>query len=145
MARDYQKLLRGERVLVPRWVVIGVVAAGLLWVGLKIMVPPRWTVQRLDSPNGERAATLMRSQYLKQNFEIHVRDGGLWRTAYYSDPIPSDYRLDLGERLAWSEDSDRLYFRLQGRVVWGYDFARARNLTPDELRALEARPEPGPR
>ena len=57
MARDYQKLLRGERVLVPRWVVIGVVAAGLLWVGLKIMVPPRWTVQRLDSPNGERAAS----------------------------------------------------------------------------------------
>jgi hypothetical protein len=35
--------------------------------------------------------------------------------------------------LAWSEDSSRLYFRLQGRPVWGYDFARDRFLGSDEL------------
>lgn len=133
MVRDYQKLLRSEGVLVPRWVVLVAVSLVLLWVGLKILVPPRWIVQRLDSPDGQRSAMLMRSQYLKQNFEVHVKDGGLWHTAYYSDPVPSDNRLDLGERLAWSDDSSRLYFRLQGRFIWGYDFSQARALAPAEL------------
>ena len=144
MVRDYQKLLRGSGVMVPRWVVVSVVALALLWVGLKILVPPRWMVQRLDSPDGKRSAMLMRSQYLKQNFEVHVKDGGLWRTAYYSDPIPSDHRMDLGERLVWSDDSSRLYFRLQGRLIWGYDFPQARNLAPAELGEVRAPQAQGP-
>lgn len=138
MARDYRKLLRSEGVVVPRWVVALALGAAVVAVALRILVPPSWIVQRLDAPDGRRSAQLLRTQYLHQSFVVHVKDGLLWHTAYYSEPITNDYRTDLGERLAWSEDSQRLYLRVQGRAAWGYDFAADRRLDRAELEAAGA-------
>jgi len=133
MNRDYQKLTRAAGIWVPRWLVYAVVVILFLLVGLRILIPPAWTVQRLDSPDGERSAKLLRTKYLSESFVVHVRDGMLWRTAYYSPPITNDYRVDLGERLSWSEDSGRIYLQIEGTRVWGYDFDGDRDLRPDEL------------
>jgi hypothetical protein len=135
MARDYRQLLKSEGVWVPRWVVRLVIGAIAIWAALRIFVPPSWVVQRLDSPDGKRSAQLLRTQYLRENFVVHVKEGLLWHTAFYSPPITNDYRVDLGERLAWSPDSARLYLRIGGRPVWGQDFLQGRDLHADELEA----------
>ncbi len=135
MARDYVKLVRGEGVLVPRWLLTTLLALALLFVAFRILVPPSDLLQRLDSPDGERAARLLRVSYLKSSFAVQLKDGPLWHTAYYSPPLTNDYRVDLGERLAWSADGHVLLFRYGGRWVWGRDTARGRDLTPAELDA----------
>ena len=139
MPRDYQKFLRSDRVTIPRWLFLLVIWGGVLWIGLKIFVPPSWVIQHLDSPDGKRSARLMRTRYLHENFVVRVKDGSLWSTAYLSPTITNDFRVDLGERLLWSPDSSRLYFRMNGQPVWGYDFTRDRELRKDELAVIPRR------
>lgn len=144
MARDYSKYFR-DGVYLPRWAVLLLVLLGLAFVGLKILTPPRWIVQRLDSPDGTMPARLMREQYLRHSFSVQVKPGRLWQTIYYTTPISNDYRIDLNERLVWSPDSRRLYLEVKGQAVWAYDFLAERRLTIDELplhyrqKAREAR------
>ena len=133
MPRDYQKFLRGDRVAVPRWVALLVVWGGVLWIGLKILVPPSWVIQQLDSPDGKRSARLLKARHVRENFVVRVQDGALWKTAYLSPTITNDLRVDLGERLFWSADSSRVFFRLNDKAVWGYDFTLDRDLRRDEL------------
>ncbi|OQA29741.1 MAG: hypothetical protein BWY59_00115 [Verrucomicrobia bacterium ADurb.Bin345] len=118
---------------VPRWAVLGVAALLLFLLGLRIWVPPSWVVQQLDAPDGRRSARLLRTRYVKDSFTIRVRETKFWRTVYYSDPLPDDLRVDLGERLFWTGDSSRLLFRMKNRVVWGYDFQQHRPLTETEI------------
>jgi hypothetical protein len=139
MPRDYQKFLCSDRVMIPRWLFLAVVWGGILWIGLKIFVPPSWVIQQLDSPDGKRSARLLRTRYLRENFVVRVRDGSLWRTAYLSPTITNDFRVDLGERLLWSPDSGRLYFRLSEQRIWGYDFTLDRDLGRDELSSSSDR------
>lgn len=139
MPRDYQKFLRSDRVMIPRWLFLLVIWGGVLWIGLKIFVPPSWVIQQLDSPDGKRSARVLRTRYLHENFVVRVKDGSLWRTAYLSSTITNDFRVDLGERLLWSPDSDRVVFRLSGEPVWGYDFSLDRDLRRDELAGMPKR------
>lgn len=132
MTRDYRQMLRGDGVFVPRWLVTLLLVGAVLLIALRIFVPPSWPLQRLDSPDGARSALLLRTRYLRENFVVRVKDGSLWRTVFYSEPLSDDFRRDLGERLSWSPDSTRLYFRMGGRTVWGYDFPQARDLTDQE-------------
>ena len=133
MTRDYSRLTRPAGMWVPRWAVLGVAALLLFLLGLRIWVPPSWVVQQLDAPDGRRSARLLRTRYVKDSFTIRVRETKFWRTVYYSDPLPDDLRVDLGERLFWTGDSSRLLFRMENRVVWGYDFQQHRPLTETEI------------
>ncbi len=133
MTRDYSRLTRPAGMWVPRWAVLGVAALLLFLLGLRIWVPPSWVVQQLDAPDGRRSARLLRTRYVKDSFTIRVRETKFWRTVYYSDPLPDDLRVDLGERLFWTGDSSRLLFRMKNRVVWGYDFQQHRPLTETEI------------
>ena len=133
MTRDYSRLTRPAGMWVPRWAVLGVAALLLFLLGLRIWVPPSWVVQQLDAPDGRRSARLLRTRYVKDSFTIRVRETRFWRTVYYSDPLPDDLRVDLGERLFWTGDSSRLLFRMENRVVWGYDFQQHRPLTETEI------------
>ena len=119
-----------EGILGPRWLVAAGGALALFWVGLSILKPPAWVVQRLDSPDGRHAARLLRTRYVAtENLVVRIKDGWVWRTVYFSPTLEADYRVDLGERLFWSEDSRRLSLRMGGRVVWSYD-AEARRTQP---------------
>ena len=139
MARDYQKFLRSDRVMIPRWLFLVVVWGAVLWIGLNILVPPSWVIQQLDSPDGNRSARLLRTRYLRENFVVRVKGGSSWRTAYLSPTITNDYRVDLGERLFWSADSSRVYLRLGGEAVWGHNFTLDRDLRRDELTTASDR------
>jgi hypothetical protein len=119
---------------VPRWLALLLASAALLYLGLRILVPPAWNVQRLDSPDGRRSARLLRTRYAAhESLVVKAKEGWTWRTLFYSAPLPIDYRVDIGERLFWSEDSRRLFLKLEGHPVWGYDFGARRRLAPDEL------------
>lgn len=130
-----EERLRDPRgVWVPRRILYLAGALALGYLALRILRDPEWTVQRLESPDGRRTAVLQRTTYVKDHFRIRVKDGRLWFTPYYSPPFTNDFRVDLGERLRWSEDSNQLYFRLRGREVWMYDFTRnqSRSLAADQ-------------
>lgn len=146
MARDYQRLLHGPRsrgVTIPRWIAVLVPVLFVVLVGFRILVPPSFIVQRIDAPDGGRSARLERSRYADDHFIVYVRDQGWrWRTRYYSAALPEDFRIDLGERLAWSPDGSQLAFRMQGACIWGYDFEQDRPLTADERSAAGAWPMP---
>lgn len=123
-----------EGVWVPRWIVALVGVVVVMYVALHILVPPAWMIQRLDSPDGTRSARLLRTRYAaKESLVVKARDGWGLRTLFYSPPLTNDFRVDLGERLYWSEDSRRLFLRLEGRSAWGYDFNERRTLSPDEM------------
>jgi type IV secretory pathway VirB3-like protein len=128
MARDYRQLMRGEGVWIPRWVLTTLVLIVALWFAARIFLPPMWLVQQLDAPDGTRSARLYRSAYMKHHFVVKVRTGWFWQTAFYSQPLPDDLRLDLGERLRWSEDSRRVWLYMESAPVWGYDFERQQKL-----------------
>lgn len=133
MSRDFQRLTRGPGVFVPRWAIGGVVALALLLVGLRLLVPPSRVVQRLDSPDGRRIALLERTRHTREHFTVRVKDGAAWYTLLTSPPLTNDFRVDLQERLSWSTNSERLYFRWQGQTIWGYDFSQSRALRAAEL------------
>jgi len=135
MSRDQHKWIKGG-IFVPRWVVVFLVAVGLLFVGVKIMVPPKWELQRIDSPNGEISARLMRNRYVKDHFSILVKQNHLWNMLYYSGAITNDHRTDPEERLLWSRDSEKLYFRLNKKIIWGYDFTTEERIHPSRLPTL---------
>jgi hypothetical protein len=133
-----------EGVWVPRWIVglVGVVV--VMYVALRILVPPSWMIQRLDSPDGSRTARLLRTRYVsRENLVVQARDRWGLRTLFYSPALTNDFRVDLGERLSWSEDSRRLFLKLEGRPAWGYDFDEHRALTPGEIR-LAGEPSASP-
>ncbi|MBU1694257.1 MAG: hypothetical protein KJ726_09085 [Verrucomicrobia bacterium] len=132
MAPNPRNLVGG--LWVPRWIVLLLASAALLYLGLRIVAPPAWIVQRLDSPDGRRSARLLRTRYsARESLVVKAKEGWTWRTLFYSAPLTNDYRVDLGERLSWSEDSRCLFLKLEGRPVWGYDFDVRRRLAPDEL------------
>ena len=132
MTRNYQRLPR-DGILVPRWMGWLVAAVLLGWLGLKIMIPPRWEIQRLDSPDGKISARLMRNRYAQETLSIMVKEGALWRTIFYSPPLTNDYRTDPGERIFWGKDGKTLFLRLEGKTRWGYDFDKDRPIPPASL------------
>ena len=131
MTRDYSELTRSNSgVWVPRWLVItsGLLAAAFLaWTFLR---QPTQLIQRLDSPDGEIIAVLKRTKYLESYFIIEAREGLGWSRLWTSGAFELDHRLDMGERMAWSEDSQKLYFKLKDKAVWAYDFASDKPIKP---------------
>lgn len=122
MARDYAALGRGPRgIFVPRWMLMSAAFVVMAVVFFAAFAPSRWTIQRLESPDGSRTAVLFRVDDGSPHFAIKLRESALWRTVYTSPALTNSFRVDLGERLAWSSNSATLFFRLQDRVVWRYD------------------------
>ncbi len=133
MSRNYRGFLSKGNIVIPRWMAVLILVIVIFWLGLRIMSSPAWIVQRLDSPDGERSARLMRTEYIRHHFKIQIREGFFWQTVFMSDPIDDDYRVDHRERLNWSSDSTRLFFAIQGEPVWGYDFTERRRMDVNEL------------
>lgn len=126
-----RRAVRPATYAVPRWAVHGVAAAALLYLGFKISQGPVWTLQRLESPDGRRVAVLQRTEYVRDHLRVRVKEGPIWFVPYYSPAFTNSYRVDLGERLAWDEAGNRLDLRIDGRVVWSYDFTRGRGMDAD--------------
>ena len=95
----------------------------VLFVSFRIFNAPAKTVQILSAPDGRREARLQHIYYYsKPGFKIAVRERRLWHTLFYLSEYTNASAGALNEKLRWSEDSKRLYFDINGRPVWGYDF-----------------------
>jgi hypothetical protein len=95
----------------------------VLFVSFRIFTPPVKTVQILSSPDGSRDARLQHVYYYsKPGVKIAVRERHLWHTLFYLSEYTNAPAGAMNEKLRWSEDSKRLYFDINGRLVWGYDF-----------------------
>jgi len=95
----------------------------VLFVSFRIFTPPVKTVQILSAPDGSRNARLQHVYYnSKPGFKIAVRERHLWHTILYLTEYTNAPAGALNEKLRWSADSKRLYFDINGKLVWGYDF-----------------------
>ena len=95
----------------------------VLFVSFRIFTPPVKTVQILSAPDGSREARLQHVYYSsKPSSKIAVRDRRLWHTILYLPEYTNAPVGVLNEKLRWSEDSKRLYFDINGKPIWGYDF-----------------------
>ncbi len=137
MVRSFQKFVARDSILVPRWIIVLLAFLAVTWVGYRMMSGPTWLVQRLDAPDGERSARLLRMEYIRHHFRIQAREGLFWQTLFVSEPFEADYRVDLEERLRWSDDSNRLYLHIQDEPVWVYDFETGRRISRRELMGHE--------
>lgn len=126
--RDYMAMTnpppRGNArgVFIPRWLLLAGFFTFASLLAYLAFAPPVWTIQRLESPDGKRTAVLSRTRFTKPAFVIKVKEGSTWRTVHISQPLPDDFRTDLGERMFWSTNSAALFFRLNDRVVWQKEF-----------------------
>jgi hypothetical protein len=101
----------------------------VLFVSFRIFTAPVKTVQILAAPDESRAARLQHVYYhSKPGFKIAVRERRLWHTLFY---LPDYTNAPAGEQegaLHWSDDSARLYFEINGKPVWAYDFNQSSRL-----------------
>ena len=95
----------------------------VLFVSFRIFTPPVKTVQILPAPDGSREARLQHVYYYsKPGFKIAVREKYLWHTISYLSEYTNAPAGALNEKLHWTEDSKHLYFDINGKTIWGYDF-----------------------
>jgi hypothetical protein len=94
-----------------------------LFVSFRIFTAPTKTVQVLAAPDGSRTARLQHVYYYsKPGYKISTRERRLWHTLFYLPEYTNAPAGELKESLRWSADSQKLYFEINGRPVWGYDF-----------------------
>lgn len=120
--------------VIPRRVVWALGVLALIVVVWRIQQSPVVLIQRLDSPDGKRHAFLQRTKYVKDHFRVRLSGGGPSFIAYVSPPFDHDFRMDLGERLRWSEDGSTVFLRVEGHDVWQYDVrtGQGTNLDPND-------------
>jgi len=95
----------------------------VLFVSFRIFTPPAKTVQILSAPDGSREARFQHIYYYsKPGFKIAVRERHFWHTLFYLAEYTNAPTGALNEKLRWSGDSKRLYFDINDKPVWGYDF-----------------------
>jgi len=94
-----------------------------LFISFRIFTPPVKTVQILVAPDGSREARLQHVYYdSRPGFKIALRQRHLWHTILYLPEYTNSPSGEMQETLRWSEDSNRLYFDINGKPIWGYDF-----------------------
>lgn len=94
-----------------------------LFVSFRIFTAPAKTVQVLAAPDGSREARLQHVYYFsKPGFKIAAREHRLWHTLLYLSEYTNAPAGELKDSLRWSDDSRQLYFDINGKSVWGYDF-----------------------
>lgn len=94
-----------------------------LFVSLRIFTAPVKTAQILAAPDGSREARLQYVYYTaKPGFKIAARERKLWHTVLYLAEYTNAPAGELKPALRWSDDSARLYFDMNGKPIWGYDF-----------------------
>lgn len=95
----------------------------VLFVSFRIFTAPAKTVQMLTAPDGSREARLQHIYYYsKPGFKISVRERRLWHTLFYLPEYTNAPSGVVKGNLSWSADSKTLYFDINERPVWGYDF-----------------------
>jgi hypothetical protein len=122
MKRDYKK----QPLFNPRKAGQFAFTLFIVFIAYKILTPPSDELVRIDSPDGTRSARLRRVSYYdnQPSFKVDCRDAGkiVWLNlfhlpAYTNSPVESA-QADL----AWSPDSGRIDFLMNGTSIWHHAF-----------------------
>ena len=115
---------RRDAAIAPGVVVAGVVAIWSL-VGFR-------TVEVRYSPDRRHKAILQRCGGIDVNFRVIV-DG----REVFPSPDFAPVALDFREKLIWDRTGSHVVLEVAGERIFGYDASHSRDLTADELLAIE--------
>jgi hypothetical protein len=101
-------------------------AGFVIFVALRILTPPNDELMRAESPDSSRTARLRRYFYYdnQPSYKIDYRKTGkkvwlgLYRLPAYTNIPPET----AAPELAWSDDSARLDFLMNGTSIWHHVF-----------------------
>ena len=95
----------------------------VLFVAFKIFSAPEKVILSITSPDGRREARLLYVFYYSEpGYRVSIRRKIGWGTLYYLSEYPDVPLKDRKEKLYWSPDSEQLFFEVDGKRIWGYDF-----------------------
>ena len=104
----------------------GIFALFVLYVAFKILTPPSAEVARIEAPDGNRTARLRKFYYVSQpSYKIDSREAGklVWMNLLNLPGYTNVPHQTAAERIEWSPDSERLYFKINGTSIWEHAFA----------------------
>ncbi len=95
----------------------------VLFVAFRIFSPPEKVILSVTSPDGCREARLLYVFYYSEpGYRVSIRRKIGWGTLYYLAEYPDVPLKERDETLRWSHNSERLFFEVNGKKLWGYDF-----------------------
>ena len=99
----------------------------VVFIAYKILTPPSEDSLRITSPDGSKTARLKTEFYFdnQPSYKIYYRETGSkpWQGIYYL-PAYTNIPAETAEPdLAWSTDSSRLDFLMNGTSIWHHSFA----------------------
>ena len=107
---------------------LGTVAFAIfvVFVAFRILTPPSDEVSRTEAPDGSRTARLRRVFYYNNqpSYKIDCRDTGkaMWLTIYHLPAYTNVPPESAHPNIAWSSDSQRLDFLMNGTSIWHHTF-----------------------
>jgi len=95
----------------------------VLFIAFRIFTPPTKLVQQITAPDGSREARLMHVYYYSDpGYKIAIRTQRLWHTLLYLPEYTGDTSKERNAVIRWSEDSKKLFFKINGKLVWSETF-----------------------
>jgi hypothetical protein len=99
----------------------------VVFIAYKILTPPSDETARVTSPDGSKMARLRTFFYLdnQPSYEVYYRDTGkkVWQKLLYlpvyTNAPPEAHLPDL----AWSQNSDQIFFLMNGTSIWHHSFS----------------------
>ncbi len=121
MKRVYKKRLRFDFSKVGRAAFVLFIA----FIAYKILTPPSDETARVESPDGSKTARLRTFYYYDNlpSYKIYYRETGkrVWLNLLYL-PAYTNAAADAKADIAWSADSERIFFSLDGTNIWQHTF-----------------------
>ena len=95
----------------------------VLFIAFRIFSAPEKVILSVMSPDGSQEARLLYVFYYSEpGYKVSVRRKIGWGTLYYLADYPDVPLKEREEKLYWSPDSERLFFEVNGKQIWTYDF-----------------------
>lgn len=98
----------------------------IIFIAYKILTPPNDELARVDSPDGTRSARLRRVFYYdnQPSYKIDCREEGkvIWLNLYHLPAYTNIPAESAQAGIAWSPDSDRIDFLMNGTSIWHHAF-----------------------
>ncbi|HSR88472.1 MAG TPA: hypothetical protein VLL07_05920 [Pontiella sp.] len=98
----------------------------IAFIAYRILTPPSDELARIDSPDGTQSARLVRYFYYdnQPSYKVYCReaDKPIWLNIYHLPAytnVPPEAAMPA---IAWSSDSRRLDFLMNGTSIWHYVF-----------------------
>lgn len=97
----------------------------IAFIAYKILTPPSNETARVESPDGSKTARLRTFYYYddQPSYKIYYRETGkrAWLSLLYL-PAYTNAAADAKADIAWSTDSERLFFSIAGTNIWQHVF-----------------------